>query len=242
MLALGVAVFYAGGAAANGVVPYVESFSSNGPRSQAGLALERSNMRLKANVTVAAEGPRTRAQPRMSSAFALGRRLDLETHLGLADWNSDLPSSQATFDTRVRLRAPFLEPVEGRIWQTPEGERQSLKLGFSEDFGRSLSAPLTFSSRATYEQSTRAGRGAHDRRVGVETVIAGFMPRRFGGEERLSLRVEQRADTARRRNASVAYDHAFRVYDAINVGLNFRVLEAAESVEPGLGLSWQATF
>jgi hypothetical protein len=258
-LVLIVMILAANRAAAGGITSYFESSAQQKPRSNAGLSVNGDRLRLDAGVALRAPDRHTEVTPRLRSVLAITDRVGWETRVDLPEWNTRADLSQATFDTRLHYQspAPFLDELEGRIWRSPDGQsKQILKFGFYQNLRESgVAAPLTISSKAVFETATGpaslaldSGAGAlrpENRRVGIETVIAGLTSSFWAGESALRLTVERIRGTHPQSAQSVAYDHAWRVTDATRLGLNLSLRRAyapIELFEPTVGLTWRAEF
>jgi hypothetical protein len=257
-LSIAAAVGAASAARAADFAPYFSAAASDNPRSNAGLSLDGDKLKMKADLAVRSPDHTTQIVPNLSSAFALGQRLGVETRMNLAEWNSGAELPGAKFDTRLHFRssAPFLDELEGRYWRSNAGQTgRLLKFGFYQNLRESSStAPLTIRSRATLETSD--GVAAADgivrtlprdnRRLGWETelagVTAGFLPGRSAVKLALEKVAGQRAETTR----SLAYDHSWSVRNVAQFGVNVKMLRAtlttADALQPSIGLSWRGEF
>jgi hypothetical protein len=256
---LALTVFFCRGAAAAGITTYFESSANQKPRGNAGLSVDADRIRLKADVSLRSND-RTQVVPQVTSAVSITDRVDLETHVNLADWNGRTEQLDRTFDTRLHFRspAPFLKELEGRVWRSPDGRSgRILKLGFYQKLRQTpLLQPLAIRGHATVEATTGAvPLAAHDRghapasaasrRIGIETEVVGLMS---GLRGRQTVRVKlERVDGARPQSASsLAYDHAWSLGAATRVGVNLQMLRASylptDDFAPTLGVTWQSDF
>ena len=257
-LLLALTVFFCRGADAAGITTYFESSANQKPRGNAGLSVDADRIRLKADVALRA-ADRTQVVPRVTSAVTITDRVDLETHVNLAEWNGRTEQLDRTFDTRLHFRspAPFLNELEGRVWRSPDGRTgRILKLGFYQILHQTpLFQPLTIRGHATMETTIGAVRSAEDRsaapasaasrRVGIETEVVGLMS---GLRGRPSVRIKlERVEGARPQSASsLAYDHAWSLNSATRIGVNLQMLRASylptDDFAPTLGVTWQSDF
>jgi hypothetical protein len=239
-------------ARSEGLTTYIESAGATlRPRSNAGVAVEREGIRLKADVSLQAPNKQTQIVPNVSSAFTLGKNLDIETRLNLSEFNT---RSDATLDTRLHFRSlgPFFDELEGRIWQSPDGlSRNLLRLGFYQILGStSAGAPLTLTGRATFETSHGAAsltrRAVDTRRYGLETQVKGLTNSFVPGDGTLSLKLERTSGNRPESLSTVAYNQAWTMPNLTKLGFNLKFLRAtyspADDFEPSIDFTWRTDF
>jgi len=204
-----------------------------------------------------APGGATEIRPKVTSTFAISPRIDFETRLDLAEWNSGANLLAAKFDTRLHVQAPapFLDELEGRVWRSPDGQSgRILGLGFYQTLSQpSRASKITIRSRATLETTsspalaasvTAAPANVATRRVGLETEVGGFMstPRNAMLRLKILRTVGRDVETTR----SLGYDRTWTVHRAILLAMSLGVLQdsrnAAQNIEPSLGIRWRGTF
>ena len=237
---------------ADGFTTYVESAGATlKPRSNAGLSVERDGLRLKADVSLQAPNKQTQIVPNVSSAFVIGKNLDIETRVDLAEFNT---RKDATFDTRLHFRSlgPFFDELEGRILRSPNGlSRHLLRLGFYQILGdASAVTPLTLTGRAIYETSqgraTPMSAGTDSRRYGVETLVKGLTPAFVPGAGTLSLKLERTTGNRPENLSTFGYNQAWTMANLTKLGFNLKFLRTAYSpandFEPSIDFTWRAEF
>jgi hypothetical protein len=186
----------------------------------------------------------TEIVPNLSSAFVLGKNLDIETRVNFAE-------RATTFDTRLHVRSlgPFFDELEGRVWRSPDGlTNQLLRLGFYQIVGNATAvSPLTLTGRAILEVSNSAGfADPGRRRFGVETRFAGFVSPFVPGKGALSFKVERvvgpRPESAR----TLGFDQSWTMRNLTKLGLNLKLLHATQSterdIEPSIDFTWRSEF
>ena len=252
LLVAALLVFVSDRAMAEGFKSYVESSAANKPRTDAGVSVEGDRVRLNADLSMRAPGDTTQIVPRLSSSFAISDKLGVEAHVAFAEWNTRSKLSEATFDTKVRFRtsAPFLEELEGQVWRSPDGEsKEMLRLGFYQMLRPADESPaLTLRGKAVFETAVGPADALGDagrpqtRRVGIETVLGGFLSRLLAGQNALSLKLERVTGATVENAKSLAFNHAWALPNLTQFALNVRMLSATQStegrVEPSVGLSW----
>jgi hypothetical protein len=215
------------------------------PRGDAGMALSRDNLRFAADVALRAHDGGTEVLPKVSSTLALAPRVDLETRLDLAEWNSGSRLLDAKFATRLHVQAPapFLDELEGRFWRMPDGRTgRLLGLGFYQRLGNGHGPNgLTLRTRATLETASDA-----TQRVAFETELGGLQPSAAAGRAALRLKVVRNSGVAAATAHSVAYDRSWTLPSTAEVAFNLGMLRSTSvsgaAVEPTLGMSWRAGF
>lgn len=260
-LALALASMYFGNAKAEGVAAYFESSgTAQKPRSTAGLAIHGGD-RLQLQAGVALQGAAftddssqratgsTEIVPSLRSAFSLAPNLELETRVSFAEWNAGTESSA---NTRLRYRKSlrtFINSLEGTIWRTDDGStQQALKLGFDRRLGDGATlTPLKITGTAVFEATQSAADWANDtHRVGLETRVAGLMPRLSSADQSLSFKVEKIVGARVESASTLAYNHAWNVTSLTNLGFKVefprRTFSPADDFEPALGFDWRARF
>jgi hypothetical protein len=202
---------------------------------------------LKADVALRAPNDRAEIVPNLTSAFVLGKNLDIETRVSFAEWNT---GADPSFDTRLHIRSlgPFFDELEGRVRRSPDGlTSQLLRLGFNQIVGNATAvSPVTLTGRAIYEVTKGAALAQDGHRLGLETRLAGFVSPLLPGAGALSLKVE-RVSGAQPENAStLAYDQAWTIRHGAQLGLNFKVLRAtfttADELRPSLDFTFRTQF
>jgi hypothetical protein len=252
-LVLGLLGCFANQAHADGLLTtYVESAGALlRPRSNAGVAVERDGMRLKADLSLQAPNKATQIVPNVSSAFTIGRSLDIETRVNLAEFNT---RTDANFDTRLHFRSlgPFFDELEGRIWRSPDGlSRQLLRLGFYQTLGTTSAGepPLTLTGRTFFETSQAAAsatRTAGTRRYGVETLVKGLTPSFVPGDGTLSFKLERTSGNRPESLSTVAYNQAWTMTNLTKLGFNLKFLRQtyslADDFDPTIDFTWRTEF
>lgn len=235
-------------ACADGVDAYFESSARDRPRSNAGVSVSGDKLRFKADVSMRAPHDRTEIVPNLTSGFVLGRNLDIETRVNLAEWNT---GADASFDTRVHFRSlgPFFDELEGSVRRSPDGlTSQLLRLGFYQVVGNaSAVTPITLTGRAIYEVTQAAASADRDRRrLGFETRLAGFMSPFVPGAGALSLKIEHVSGPQSESRGTLAFDQSWTLRNTAELGLNFKVLRAthttADDLEPSIDFTWRGRF
>jgi hypothetical protein len=232
---------------ADALTTYFESSANQNPRSNAGVSVSGDRLRLKADVALRAPNDRTEIVPNLSSAFVLGKNLDIETRVNLAEWNT---GTDASFDTRLHIRSlgPFFDELEGRVRRSPDGlTSQLLRLGFYQIVGNATAVtPITLTGRAIYEVTRGAALSEEGRRLGFETRLAGFMSPFVPGAGALSLKVERVGGPRPGSQSTLAFDQRWTFRDMAQLGVNFKVLRATHStaneLEPSLDFTWHSQF
>ena len=256
LLAAALAIFGSDRAGAEGFKSYFESTASQKPRSDAGVSVESDRLRLDADLSMRSPGDTTQIVPHLTSSFAISDKLGFQTRVDLAEWNTSTQLFDAAIDTSVHFRssAPFLKELEGRVWRSPDGEsKETVRVGFLQTLRPADDSPaLTLRGKAVFEAVFGAvdplGTGARPetRRVGLETVIDGFLSRVLAGQNALSLKVERITGATVESAKSVAFNHSWSLADIGQFAVDVRMLCATEStggrVEPSLGVSWQSRF
>jgi hypothetical protein len=261
LLVLALAGIGARTAVAAGVSPYFESSANQKPRGNAGLSVSGDRMKLNADLALRAPNKATEVVPRVSSAFSLGNRLDLETRVDLSDWNSRTAAAGAKVDTRLHFQssAPFLDELEGRVWRSPDGQSgRILKFGFYQKLS-AANAPgaVTIRSKAIVESTVgrlplpalpasggESGLAARpeNRRFGVETEVGGLMSRLASGRGALKIKLDKVAGSRPETAGSVGYDQQWKLGLGAQLGFNVNMLRAtystAGSFVPSVGISW----
>ena len=207
-------------------------------------------MLLKADVALQAPNKQTQIVPNVSSAFTIGKNLDIETRVNLAEFNT---RKDTTFDTRLHFRSlgPFFDELEGRIWQSPDGlSRHLLRLGFYQILGNtSAVAPLTLTGKASVETSQGSAllsAVADTRRYGVETQVKGLTTSLVPGAGTLSLKLERTSGSRPESLSTVGYNQAWTMPNLTKLGLNFKFLRTtfspADDFEPSIDFTWRGEF
>ena len=263
MLALLLSALFAD-ANAQGLSTYLES-SGTGlkPRSNAGLAVETDRLRMRADFALRAQqlaasplglvppGGRTEVVPNLRSSVSLAKNLDLETRVNFAEWNAH---SNTTFDTRVRYKKSldvFFDELDGSLWRSPDGlTKQTLRLGFKPivvDYGGM--SPLRITGQAMFETTevtAAAGLSGDNRKVGVETKLAGFPSAFLATHQALTFKVERTSGAQPASASAVSYDQSWTVSPMTKLGLNLGFLRQsyapADDFEPSLDFSWRSQF
>lgn len=213
------------------------------PRGDAGMALSNDKVRLAADVALRAQDGGTQVLPKVSSTVALAPRIDLETRLDLAEWNSSTNPLDAKFATRLRVQAPapFLDELEGKFWRLPDGRTgRLLGLGFYQRLGADHgSQRLTVRTRATLETASDTSQ-----RVALETELGGLAPRLARGRAALRFKVVRALGSSPTDASSVAYDRSWTLPSAaqvaFNLGMHRSTTIAGAILEPTAGFSWRA--
>lgn len=227
------------------VAHYFASSADSKPRGDAGMALSSEKVRLAADVALRAQDGGTQVLPKVSSTVALAPRIDLETRLDLAEWNSSNDPFDARFATRLRVQAPtpFLDELEGKFWRLPDGRTgRLLGLGFYQRIGDDHgSKRLTVRTRATVETASDT-----THRVALETEFGGLTPRLSTGRGALRFRVVRDLGPSALDASSVAYDRSWTLPStakvAFNLGMQRSETTAGALLEPTAGISWRAGF
>ena len=249
------AISWNGHAAATEVAPYLESPLEGHPRANAGFAINDGTSSIRASVAVRSESAETKALPQVSYERALADRIGLVARVKLPDWNGDVGRSSAAFDTRLQFepRTAFVDRIEGRIHRAVDGvERHSLRLGFSDNLGQGDSpGSLVVRGNAIIEETLRPADG-NSLGMGVEATVTGFSTPALGldflefgdASSSLSLSLRRASDVAAEQGsvASFAYDHAWAFQDSAQLRLKLQAIQAADRVEPVMGISWQGAF
>jgi hypothetical protein len=244
---------------AGSVTSYFESSASQKPRGNAGVSVTSDRIRLNADLALRAPNRTTEIVPRVSTALAISNRLGLETLVDLSDWNSRTAVPGAKVDTRLHFRssAPFLDELEGRFWRSPDGQAgRILKFGFYQRLSDANAlTPVTMRSKAVVETTVGGAAGfqsignaapesrPESRRFGVETEIGGLMSRLISGRGALRITLDKTAGSRPGTAGSVAYDQAWKLGPAAQLGLNLKMLRAtyttAGALEPSVGITWR---
>jgi hypothetical protein len=131
-------------------------------------------------------------------------------------------------------------------------ERHSLRLGFSDNLGQDDSpGSLVVRGNAIIEETLRPADG-NSLGMGVEATVTGFSTPGLGldflefgdASSSLSLSLRRASDVAAEQGsvASFAYDHAWAFQDSAQLRLKLQAIQAADRVEPVMGISWQGAF
>jgi hypothetical protein len=233
-------------AAAADVERYFASTANDKPRGDAGLALKNSRLRFAADVALRARDDTTEILPKLTSKLALAPRVDLETRVDLAEWNSSSRLLDAKFATKLHVQAPapFLDELEGRVWRLPDGQTgRLLRLGFYQRMGeRHGSDALSLRTKATVETGSVVGR-----RLAVETELKGFDPAPGKGRSALRLKVVRSFGAAPEAARTLAYDRAWSLPGASQIAVNVGVQESTAPLDtagptPSFGVSWRAAL
>ena len=250
------AVLVSDHAAAEGFKSYFESSATQKPRTDAGVSVDGDRLHLDANVSLRSPGAVTSIVPHLSSSFAISDRVDVETRVDLAEWNTRAKLSEATFDTRVSFRspAPFLEELEGQVWRSPDGQsKEAVRVGFYQTLRPADQSPaLTLRGKAVFETAVGAdaGLGASGRpethRVGLETVVGGFLSRLLAGQNALSIKLERMTGATFETARSIAFNHSWSLAAigqfGFHVGMRSATDDTGDRFEPSLGFSWRGQF
>ncbi len=250
-----------------GVTTYLESSGTPQKlRSSAGLSLQNDRLRVRAGLALrtqqfaapiyaldARPSGSTEVLPTLRSAFTIAKNLDLETGVSFAEWNT---RSDMKFDTRLRYTKPldmFFDELDGSLWRSPEGlTKQGVRLGFHELLGGDGIGvvPLTIAGAAVFEatQSGAAvtGHSTNNRKLRLETRVAGLMPTFLGADHSVGFSVEKTAGTRTESSSAVTYDQAWTLSPLTKLGLNFQLLRqsysGADDFEPALDFTWRSKF
>ncbi len=138
MLSIGLLAVCAGRVNALELAPYLESSANDKPQGQIGVSFQDGGLRLRAGLKVEVKDDHTETLPQLSSAFAIGEKLNIQTSVNLPDWNSGIDFTHATFDTRFNLRSPvpFVTRLDARI--------RHLANGVSHDTSVHFRSPVSF--------------------------------------------------------------------------------------------------
>jgi hypothetical protein len=258
LLCLVLGVLGAHAAAAGELTPYFESSANQKPRGDAGVSVSSDRIRLNADLALRAPDDSTEIIPKVTSDFAIGSHLGVETQLKFDDWNSAAAVSGAKVDTRLHFQssAPFLDELEGRVWRSPDGQSgRILNFGFYQILSDSNAlTPLTVRTTASFEATqgvspsptpgdSPAMTGAESRRVAFETEVRGLLSRRLRGRSALRLKIDRIVGAGAQSARSVAFDHAWSVGSAARLGVNVKMertdVAAGATNDPSLGLTWR---
>jgi hypothetical protein len=248
---------------AQGLTTYLESSGSGlKPRSNAGVAVQTDRLRMRADFALRSQqsataslgvppGGSTEVVPNLRSALTIAKNLDIETRVNFTEWNA---RADTTFDTRVRYKRSldlFFDELDGSVWRSPDGlTKQSLRLGFKQtlgDFGGI--APLTLTGHAileTTQNATATGPSNDNRKVGVETRLAGFTSPFLAADHALVFKVEKTSGAQPASASTVTYDQSWTVSPLTKLGLNLQVLRQSNSpandFEPSIDFRWRSQF
>jgi len=195
---------------------------------------------------------RTAVLPKVTSALALGPRVDLETRVSLAEWNGQTDPLDAKFATRLHVQAPapFVDDFEGRFWRLPDGQTgRLLRLGFYQRLAAARRAgPITIRSKATAEtlSAPAAAGGNGHQRLAFETEVGGLLSGLGGSRTAVRLKVTRNSGADLERTHSLGYDRSWLLAGAtelaLNVGLRRTTHATVGAVEPSFGISWRGEF
>jgi len=242
---------------AGGVSSYFESSASQKPRGNAGVSVTSDKVRVNADLALRAPNRATEIVPRVSTAFALSDHLGLETRVDLSDWNSRAVVPGTKVDTRLHFKssAPFFDELEGRVWRSPDGQSgRILGFGFYQKLSEANAlTAVTIRSKAVVETTVGlpaaplsdgpVGSRHQNRRVGIETEVAGLMASAVGGRGALKIRLDRVAGARPETASSIGYDQSWRLGREAQLGLNLKMLRAtyttAGAIEPAVGITWR---
>jgi hypothetical protein len=243
---------------AEGVTAYFESAgTSQKARSHAGLSLTGDRVQMRADLAVRGawshspphalyrrSSGSTEVVPNMRSAFTIAKNLDIETRVNFAEWNA---GADRTVDTRVRYRKSlgwFFDELDGSLWRLPGGlTRQALRLGFGHVLGNGVTttAPLAITGAASFE----ATRG-DNRKVGVETRVAGLLSPLLTTDHAVSLKVEKTVGARQESASTLAYDQSWTPNPLTEIGFSLMLkretYSPANDFAPAITFTWRGQF
>jgi hypothetical protein len=224
------------------LAPYANLAPTDRPQSSVGLDLAASALRLHGDLTARAAGDRTFVAPQLSTTLRLAPKLSVETRIDFAEWNTHSALFDATVETKFRVRSalPFVDDIEGRIWQAPDGvTRESLHFGLSENVGSANpNRPIKLQTSATIEQTDSAG-AASSTLTGIQAVLSGFASERSTTSSRLSLSYQERSGIQPFRRSSVTYNRSWSLNENARLGVD---CEVTDDEMHTLKLYWAGKF
>ncbi|HEX5419960.1 MAG TPA: hypothetical protein VFY39_08165, partial [Gammaproteobacteria bacterium] len=195
---------------------------------------------VKAGLTVQDADEETDAISTLSSSLGLGDAIHVESDLHVAT-NASAPSVDAQLVYRDPV--PFVQRVVGSATRDATGEsHRTLSVLFPDISGNDFApAPFKLDSQATLEK-VLSPEGLATLSMGFQTTLSGFATSLLGGSNELSFKVERRLDANRERTSSLAYDHAWRPGRHASIGLDLKIVNDVDQLEPSMGIKWLAQF
>lgn len=202
-----------------------------------------SPLAIKSNFRMRTRGAHPEFDSRITSAFGVGRSLNVQTMVRFQDDGGAL--SHSIIDTKLAYRSPvpFIRRFEGDLRRTAMGEhRQSLSVLFPELSGGESQGPaFRLSGAATLSEHTRPN-GFETRLLGLETRFSGTMVPLVGGRSALRFRLERPLDDPHRQRSTLALDHSWAPGDESSVGLKLELRKRLEQLETSMDLQWTSRF
>lgn len=213
------------------------------PQSSVGVDVLAHALRLRGDLTARSENGRTYVAPQLFSTVQIAPKVNFETRVDFAEWNTQSTLIDNNVEVKVRLRSvlPLIKEIEGRSWRASDGAtRNTLLMTVAEKIASTpYGRPITFRGSATVEQAVNQG-VPMVRSTGMEASLTGFGG--AGTENRLAFVHRIHSGATDRQHSSISFARSWPVNKYVRVAINCELIDSPEGRQDRVAMSWQGKF